>query len=186
MKQKHEYMIFFPLKLFINRLQNKFTQPNTWNWHDTEIQQLWVNLTVSTQKTIHVLSLSHTHTHTFRHAVAASSHSGETWAEARPSLDQNPVGGARNHGRIPEGSFSGQGRHKDGASLGELVGSVVELLVWCNVTGKRWLTHWHISELFVCRHWVNFQRYCGIGCEIWTLSLPEFALLVLTIYFWIE
>ena len=57
---------FFSLKLFINRLQNKFTQPNTWNWHDTEIQQLWVNLTVSTQKTIHVLSLSHTHT--FRHA----------------------------------------------------------------------------------------------------------------------
>lgn len=82
-----------------------------------------------------------TDVHRRDHAVAASSHSGETWAEARPSLDQNPVGGARNHGRIPEGSFSGQGRHKDGASLGEFVGSVVELLVWCNVTGKRWLTH---------------------------------------------
>lgn len=81
--------------------------------------------------------LSATDVHQRDHAVAASSHSGETSAEAQPSLDQNPVGGARNHGRIPEGSFSGQGRHKDGATLGELVGSVVELIVWCNVTGKR-------------------------------------------------
>ena len=85
--------------------------------------------------------LSATDVHQRDHAVAASSHSGETLAEAQPSLDQNPVGGARNHGRIPEGSFSGQGRHKDGATLGELVGSVVELIVWCNVTGKRWLIH---------------------------------------------
>lgn len=85
--------------------------------------------------------LSATDVHQRDHAVAALSHSGETSAEAQPSLDQNPVGGARNHGRIPEGSFSGQGRHKDGATLGELVGSVVELIVWCNVTGKRWLIH---------------------------------------------
>ena len=85
--------------------------------------------------------LSATDVHQRDHVVAASSHSGETWAEAQPSLDQNPVGGARNHGRIPEGSFSGQARHKDGACLGELVGSVVELIVWCNITGKRWLIH---------------------------------------------
>ena len=85
--------------------------------------------------------LSATDVHQRDHVVAASSHSGETWAEAQPSLDQNPVGGARNHGRIPEGSFSGQARHKDGACLGELVGSVMELIVWCNITGKRWLIH---------------------------------------------
>ena len=78
---------FFPFKLFIDRLQNKFSQPNTWNWHYTEIQQLWVNLTVFAQKPIHnnqniqnyngynpthlyslCLSLTHKHTHTFRHA----------------------------------------------------------------------------------------------------------------------
>ena len=94
------------------------------SWQDVKFQLLSTSLLINSDSSGRG-NMSASCTHEGDAATALPSHAASQTRAKPPVSDQNSVGGGPAQGRIPEGSFSGQGRHKDGGSLGELLDAVV-------------------------------------------------------------